>query len=105
MKKLFKIGLLASATVLAGTAVADENLAMKSGCLACHKVDVKLVGPAYHDIAAKYKGQADAQAVLTEAVLKGSVNKWGPVPMPPKGGRADVSDEDVGKIGAWILTL
>lgn len=105
VKKLVKIGLLAAASVLAGNVAADEALATKSGCLACHKVDMKLVGPAYKDVAAKYKGQADAQAVLTESVLKGSVNKWGPVPMPPKGGRADVSDEDVAKVVAWILTL
>lgn len=104
MKNLLKLGLLATAIGFAGYAAADDDLAMKSGCLACHKVDVKLVGPAYKDIAAKYKDQADAQAMLTESVIKGSVNKWGPVPMPAKGGRADVSDEDIGKIVAWILT-
>ena len=53
---------------------------------------------------AKYKDQEGAQEMLTESVIKGSVNKWGPVPMPAKGGRADVSDEDISKIVAWILT-
>jgi cytochrome c len=105
VKNLLKFGLLAAAIGFAGQAAADENLAMKSGCLACHKVDVKLVGPAYQEIAAKYKDQEGAQEMLTESVIKGSVNKWGPVPMPAKGGRADVSDEDIGKIVAWILTL
>jgi cytochrome c551/c552 len=42
--------------------------------------------------------------MLTESVIKGSVNKWGPIPMPAKGGRADVSDEDISTIVAWILT-
>ena len=104
MKNLWKFVLLAAAIGFAGQTAADENLAMKSGCLACHKVDVKLVGPSYQEIAAKYKDQEGAQEMLTESVIKGSVNKWGPVPMPAKGGRADVSDEDIGKIVAWILT-
>ena len=104
MKNLWKFGLLAAAIGFAGQTAADEHLAMKSGCLACPKVDVKLVGPSYQEIAAKYKDQEGAQEMLTESVIKGSVNKWGPVPMPAKGGRADVSDEDIGKIVAWILT-
>jgi cytochrome c len=105
MKKSFKIGLLAAAAMLAGNVTADENLAMKSGCLACHKVDVKLVGPSYKDVAARFADNPDAKKILTDAVVKGSVNAWGPIPMPAKGGRADVSDEDIGKIVDWILTL
>jgi cytochrome c len=105
MKKTLQVALLAGASLIAFNAQADEALAMKSGCLACHQVAAKVVGPSYKDIAAKYKDQADAQEYLTQSVIAGGVNKWGPIPMPAKGGRMDVSDEDIGKIVAWILTL
>ena len=105
MKNLVTIGLLAGALVTAGQAVADQSLATSSGCLACHQVDTKVVGPAYKDVAAKYKGQDGARDMLVQSVVNGSVNKWGAIPMPAKGGNASVSDEDVGKIVDWILTL
>jgi len=105
MKKLLTIGLLAGTLGIAGHATADKDLAMNSGCLACHQVETKLVGPAYKDVAAKYKGQEGARDMLVQSVINGGVNKWGPVPMPAKGGRTDVSDEDIGKIVDWILTL
>ena len=98
MKKTLSIGLLAAAAFVATSATAGQELATKSGCMACHNVDMKLVGPAYKDVAAKYKDQEGAKEMLVESVIKGSVNKWGPVPMPPKGGRADVSDEDIAEM-------
>jgi cytochrome c len=105
MKKTLQVALLAGASVIAFNAQADQTLATNSGCLACHQVEMKVVGPAFKDIAAKYKDQADAQEYLTQSAIAGGVNKWGPIPMPAKGGRMDVSDEDIGKIVAWILTL
>ena len=54
----------------------------KAGCLACHTKDKKVVGPAYKDVAAKYKGQ-DVTAKLMEKVRKGGSGVYGPVPMPP----------------------
>jgi len=88
-----------------GTAQADEALATASGCMACHQVAAKVVGPSYQDVAAKYKGEDGAVDTLTASVIAGGVGVWGPVPMMPKGGRADVSDEDIKKIVEWILTL
>ena len=80
---------------------ADElALAQKNACTACHAVDKKLVGPAYKDVAAKYKGNAKAQAMLEEKVKKGSTGVWGQVPMPPN---ANVKDEDVKTLVKWIL--
>jgi cytochrome c len=73
--------------------------------MACHQVDAKVVGPSYKDVAAKYKGQEGAVDMLTEKAIAGGVGNWGQVPMPPKGGRADVSDEDIKTIVAWIMTL
>lgn len=105
MMKTLQVALLAGASLFVLNAQADEALATKSGCLACHQIENKVVGPSYKDIAAKYKGQDGAQEMLTQSAINGGVNKWGPIPMPAKGGRMDVSDEDIGKIVAWILTL
>jgi cytochrome c len=96
---------LAIATTLAfvGTAAqANEALATKSGCTACHKVDVKLVGPGYKEVAAKYKGDKKAEAMLIEKVKKGGMGTWGPVPMPPN---SAVKDEDIKTLVKWVLAL
>lgn len=94
--------LLALAAVAATPALANEELAKKNACTACHAVDKKLVGPAYKDVAAKYKGNAKAQAMLEEKVKKGGVGNWGQVPMPPN---TNVKDEDVKTLVTWILSV
>ena len=88
-------GLLAAAP-----AQANEELAKKHNCLACHSIDKKSVGPAYKDIAKKYKGQAGIEAKLAEKVKKGGQGVWGPVPMPPN---AAVPDADIKKLIDWLL--
>jgi cytochrome c len=84
MKKLFAVaaiaGLLGSTAAFAD---AGADLAKAKNCLACHAVDKKLVGPAYKDVAAKYKGDKTAEAKLIEKVQKGGVGAWGQIPMPP----------------------
>ena len=97
----------AAALLVAGQAIAaDETaLAQKSGCMACHQVAVKVVGPAYKDVAKKYAGDAGAVDKLTKKVIAGGKDVWGPVPMPPKGGNAAVKDEDIKKIVAWVMSL
>lgn len=92
------------AVTLAGLAFAipaqaDEALAKKHNCLACHTVDKKMVGPAYRDIAKKYKGQ-NVAAKLQEKVKKGGQGAWGNVPMPPN---PAVPDGDIKKLVDWIL--
>lgn len=82
-------------------AQADEALAKKHNCLACHTVDKKVVGPAYKDIAKKYKGQ-NVAAKLQEKVKKGGQGVWGPVPMPPN---PAVPDADIKKLVDWILKM
>ncbi|MDO9064337.1 MAG: c-type cytochrome [Sulfuricella sp.] len=102
------LGIAAAAALLvAGQAVAaDETaLATKSGCMACHQVAVKVVGPAYKDVAKKYAGDAGAVDKLTKKVIAGGKGTWGEIPMPPKGGNAAVKDEDIKKIVTWVLTL
>ena len=84
-----KLSILAAA-LIAGTALTAqagpaEDALNKGGCMACHAKDKKLVGPAFKDVAAKYKGQGDAVAKLTEKVRKGGAGVWGPIPMPANG--------------------
>ena len=62
---------------------AVDDAMTKAGCMACHAKDKKLVGPSFKDIAAKYKGQADAVAKLSDKVRKGDSGVFGPVPMAP----------------------
>ena len=81
-----KVNLLLLASFMAlgsSAAFADGEAALtKSGCMACHTKDKKLVGPSFKDIAAKYKGQ-DVAAKLFEKVRKGGSGVYGPVPMAP----------------------
>lgn len=83
------------------------DLAKKSGCLACHKIETKLVGPAWRDVSQRYKGDAAAKARLVEKVKKGGKGNWaavtGGVPMPPNSPR--VSDENIGKLVTFVLSL
>lgn len=98
---LFVIGGLALA--VAGLARADDQLklATDKGCTACHAVDKKVIGPAYKDVAKKYKGDAKAPEMLVQKVIKGGQGVWGPIPMPPN----KVSDEEAKKLVAWVLSL
>lgn len=99
------IGMVAaSALLLVGTAQANEALAKKSGCMNCHAVDKKMVGPGFKDIAAKYKGDKAAEANLIEKVRKGGSGTWGVIPMPANT-EAVVSDADVKTLVKWVLTI
>lgn len=96
-----------SALMLAGLAAAlpakaDEAMARKYNCLACHSVDKKVVGPAYKDVAKKYAGQKDAEAKLVQKVEKGGSGVWGSIPMPPN---STVPDADVKALVKWVLSL
>ena len=93
---------LVAAAVVSAPAFADEALAKKSNCLACHAIDTKLVGPAYKEVAAKYAGQKGAVDALAAKILKGSTGVWGAIPMPAN---TQVSDADAKKLAAWVLSL
>ena len=106
MKAMMMAVAAAGSLMIAGQASADDAakaLAQKSGCLACHTVDKKVLGPSYKDVAAKYKGQKDAEAKLVDKVKKGGSGVWGPIPMPANS--PQVKDEDIKTIVKWILTL
>ena len=97
IKKAF---VLVAATGIAFSSLANEALARKNDCLGCHAVAVKLVGPSYKDVAAKYAGQTDAADQLSASIRSGSVGKWGDIPMPahPK-----LSATDAKKLAEWVL--
>jgi len=82
--------------------MADEALAKSKNCLACHSVDNKIIGPAFKDIAAKYKGDDGAVAALSGKVKNGGAGVWGKMAMPPN---AAVSDADIETLVNWILSL
>ncbi|MGE0372727.1 MAG: c-type cytochrome [Gammaproteobacteria bacterium] len=87
----------------------DEALALaqQSGCLACHKIEAKLVGPAWQDVSAKYRDDPEARARLTAKVKQGGQGNWtevtGGMPMPPYSPR--VSDENIERLVTFILSL
>jgi cytochrome c len=83
-------------------AQANETLLKKYNCTACHGIDKKIVGPAYKDVAKKYKGQKDIAAKLVQKVKKGGSGVWGPIPMPPN---PSVPDADLKKMVDYILSL
>jgi cytochrome c len=95
MVKSLAVGLVAVAVLTAGSvARADEALAKSSGCLDCHAVDTKKMGPSFKETAAKYKGKADAQATLT-AKLSGAK---GHPEVKAKG-------DDLTKLLKWVLAM
>ena len=78
-----------------------ESLAARYGCLGCHNVAFKIVGPAYKDIAEKYRDDGSALEKISEQIHKGGSGKWGPVLMPPFPG---VTDAETKALADWILS-
>lgn len=103
MKAILLAVVTAGSLMMAGQAAADQALAQKSGCLACHGVDKKILGPGFKDIAAKYKGDKSAEGKLVTKVKKGGSGVWGPIPMPANS--PNVKDGDIKSIVKWIMTL
>jgi cytochrome c len=84
-----------------GTALKPPlDIAKDAACLACHAVDRKLVGPAFKEIAQRYKGEAKAEDLLAVKVRNGSQGTWGPVPMPAN---PQLKEEDLRSVVKWIL--
>lgn len=95
-------GCLLAGMASAATEAEMMDVARKSGCLACHSLDKKLVGPAWREVGAKYAGQADADAKLLAKIKKGGKGVWGEVPMPPN---PTVKEADIKTLVAFVLTL
>jgi cytochrome c len=96
------IAVLGLALTGVASASPGEDLVKKSGCTACHQNDKKLVGPAYQEVATKYKADAGAAAKLAVKVKAGGSGVWGPVPMPP---HPQISEADIKTMIAYVLSL
>lgn len=94
--------MLAAVAILgAGPAFADEAMARKNNCMVCHSIDKKMMGPSFKEIAAKHKGDKEAEAKLANAIKNGSKGVYGPAPMPPQANAA----ADAPALAKWIMSL
>jgi len=100
--KAVVIAVAATLALSAGAVSADQALAQKYACMSCHQVAKKVVGPAFKDVAAKYKGDGKAADNLVVVIKKGGKGNWGNIPMPP---HPQVSDADAKKLADWVLSL
>ena len=95
---------LACLGLAVSTAAADPAaLAKAAGCMKCHAVDKKIMGPSYQDVAAKYRGDKGAAKRLASAVRDGSKGVWGKVPMMPMLPE-QISDADLATVIQWVLS-
>ena len=84
-------------------APSGSALVQQYGCLNCHNVDQKLVGPAYKAVSEKYKSDREAASIVLDKKIKaGGAGNWGRIPMPP---HPNVSDDDAKQMVTWILSL
>ena len=91
---------LAAALAVSGSAFANADLAKKNGCVVCHDATAKKMGPTWKDVAAKHKGEKDADKMLAENIVKGSKGKYGKIPMPPQ----PKAKADAEALAKWVLT-
>ncbi|MES2398599.1 MAG: c-type cytochrome [Pseudomonadota bacterium] len=84
----------------AGGAIDVQALLTANACLGCHAIHQKIVGPSYHDVAMKYKGDAQAQGKLEASIRAGGAGKWGQVPMPAFAG---LKPPEVQALAAFVL--
>lgn len=88
-------------TLFTASAMASLELAREKNCLACHAVDKPMLGPSYHDVAARYRGRTDAAVLLTRKVLQGGAGTWGSMPMPPNA----ITEAEAARLVTWLLAL
>ncbi|MCI5150098.1 MAG: cytochrome C [Candidatus Electrothrix sp. MAN1_4] len=100
--KLSVIGLAVACLLVAGSASASEELATSNNCMICHKVDAKLMGPSFKEVAARYKDDAEGAATLVKSIREGTKDKWGGAPMMAQ---KQVSEADAKTLAEWIMSL
>ena len=106
MKSIIVSMITAAGLMVAGSALATDMppLAKKMNCTACHAIDKKIVGPAWQDVANKYKGDAGARDALMVKVSKGGSGAWGKMPMPANDA-AGKKQAEIGELVDFILGL
>jgi len=97
--------MFAACMVISGNTLAEdgETLAEKNNCMSCHTISARSMGPAYRDVAARYRDNKNAQAMLEKKVRSGGAGAWGKMPMPATAN--SVSDSDIRNIVKWVLSL
>ena len=98
MKRLIGISLFAAASGFGMSSAANESLAQRYACAACHQADFRVNGPSWREISARYEQAPPSQ--LAASIRAGSSGKWGPVAMPSQ---PQVNDVDLDKLARWIL--
>lgn len=98
--KILSMIAIAAALSFSGAAFADVDLAKKNACIGCHDATAKKLGPTWTAIAAKHKGDANAEKHLAESIVKGSKNVFGKIPMPPQ----PKATGDAAALAKWIMT-
>ena len=83
-------------------AMQPAELARRKACLSCHGVDNRIVGPAFRDVAKRYRGQDGAEAKLVEKLRRGGSGSWGALSMPPN---PDLAAADATTLVRWVLGL
>jgi cytochrome c len=101
MKKISAACVLAALAITAGSAQANEKLAQASGCMTCHGIEKKVIGPSFKEVATKYRNDKSAEGALVKKVKAGGKGVWGEVPMPPN---PHVKDADAKTLVEWILS-
>jgi cytochrome c len=102
--RFFLASLVAMAGV--GSVYAEDSQDLKelvqaSGCLSCHSVDEKIVGPALKDVVAKYSSDPDAVTNISQSIKNGSRGKWGRMAMPA---HSSLSSEELKMLAAWVMS-
>jgi cytochrome c len=100
MTQVVAFSLFAGLACVASTASANEALATRHACAACHQAERKVVGPSGKEIAGKYGSGGLSATQLAASIKAGSTGKWGAIPMPAQG---QVPEADLQTLAAWIL--
>lgn len=99
------VGLAITNSAMAAEAEAPmPDVAKKNNCTACHAINHKVVGPSWMDVAKKYKGNSEAEAMLIKKVSKGGSGSWGSMPMPAND-PAGKKQEQMKQLVEFILGL
>lgn len=91
----------AQAAALQGQADPVTQLLNRNACLGCHAIDKMVVGPAFREVAARYRSDPAAVAALAKKIKTGGQGVWGQIPMPPNPG---LTDADAKLIVDWVLS-
>lgn len=86
--------------VVADPIAEGKTLIEGSDCLGCHKIDEKMIGPSYKEVAAKYENTPENIEMLANKIVKGSSGVWGDIPMPAHG----FSKENAKFMAQYILS-